>query len=91
MQVTIDGPFQALVARALEARSRAAGSGRGAVVVIDPASGAVLALASYPWPEVDLYSAKDTIDRAGGPPRPGAIWALSAGLDVQADYRRRCA
>ncbi len=61
VQVTIDGPFQALVARALEARSRAAGSGRGAVVVIDPTSGAVLALASYPWPEIDLYSAKDTI------------------------------
>ena len=25
------------------------------------ASGAVLALASYPWPEIDLYTAKDTI------------------------------
>jgi cell division protein FtsI/penicillin-binding protein 2 len=61
VQVTIDGPFQALVARALEARSRAAGSGRGAVVVIDPTSGEVLALASYPWPAMDLYAAKDTI------------------------------
>ena len=49
------------MARALEARARGAASGRGAVVVIDPTSGAVLALASYPWPEMDIYTATDTI------------------------------
>jgi peptidoglycan glycosyltransferase len=50
VQLTVDGPLQLLVARALEARARAAGSGRGAAIVIDVASGALLASASYPWP-----------------------------------------
>lgn len=50
VRLTIDGPLQLLVARALEARARAADSGRGAAVVIDVNTGALLASASYPWP-----------------------------------------
>ena len=95
VQVTIDGPFQALVARALEARARGAASGRGAVVVIDPASGEVLALASYPWPEMDFYAATNTIveparllDRARyGLYPPGSTFKLitaAAALNVSA-------
>lgn len=53
VQVTVDGPFQALVAEALEARARAAGAGRGAAVVLDPSTGELLAIASYPWPDMD--------------------------------------
>ena len=51
VRLTIDGPLQLLVARALEARARAAGSGRGAAVVIDVDTGALLASATYPWPQ----------------------------------------
>ena len=50
VRLTIDGPLQALVARALEARARGAESWRGAAVVIDVSTGAILASASYPWP-----------------------------------------
>lgn len=57
VRTTLDGALQALVARALETRARAAGSGRGAVVALDPASGEILALASYPWPVLDSDSA----------------------------------
>jgi cell division protein FtsW (lipid II flippase) len=48
--VSVDGVFQALVSRALEARVKAAGAGRGAVAVIDPDTGELLASASYPYP-----------------------------------------
>lgn len=51
VQITLDGPLQLMVARGLEARARAAGSGRGAAVVIDVQTGGVLASATYPWPE----------------------------------------
>jgi len=50
---SVDGVFQALVARALESRIRAAGVQRGAVVVIDPDSGEILASASVPYPDLD--------------------------------------
>ena len=66
VQVTLDGPFQALVAGALEARARAAGAGRGAAIVLDPATGELLAIASYPWPE--LHS-----DRGQPAPEPAAL------------------
>lgn len=50
--LTIDGALQALVARALEIRAREAGSTRAAAVVLDAATGDVLASVSYPWPEM---------------------------------------
>ncbi|HTM05171.1 MAG TPA: FtsW/RodA/SpoVE family cell cycle protein [Vicinamibacterales bacterium] len=50
---SIDGVFQALVSRALETRIRAAGVQHGAVVVIDPDTGELLAAASVPYPEFD--------------------------------------
>jgi hypothetical protein len=54
---SVDGVFQALVARALESRVRAAGEERGAVVVIDPDTGELLASASLPYPSVDTVTA----------------------------------
>lgn len=53
VRITVDGTFQALVARALEARIRDAGRTHGAIVVTDAATGELLASASYPWPEFD--------------------------------------
>lgn len=58
VQVTLDGPFQALVARALESRVRSSGAARGAVVVLDPATGNLLAAASYPWPTLSSVSGR---------------------------------
>src|SRR5262249_3965920 len=43
--------LQVLTARALRKQVLASGSGRGAAVVVDPATGELLASASYPWPE----------------------------------------
>jgi cell division protein FtsW (lipid II flippase) len=54
---SIDGVFQALVARALETRIHAAGVQRGAVVVIDPDTGELLAAASVPYPDLDAAGA----------------------------------
>ncbi len=51
VHLTLDAGLQVRVARALRARSKAAGSTAGAAVVLDPASGELLASASYPWPE----------------------------------------
>lgn len=81
VQLTIDGPLQLLVARALAARARAAGSGRGAAVVIDVDSGAVLASASYPWPDGaapdDGIAPEQLLDRATyGLYPPGSAFKL---------------
>jgi cell division protein FtsW (lipid II flippase) len=51
LRLTIDAELQVMVARALRARVAAAGARRGAAVVIDAASGALLASATYPWPD----------------------------------------
>jgi cell division protein FtsW (lipid II flippase) len=58
---SIDGAFQALVAKALESRVRAAGEQRGAVVVIDPDTGELLASASVPYPQLDGRSGSVTM------------------------------
>jgi hypothetical protein len=50
---SINGVLQALVSRALETRVRAAGVERGAVIVIDPDTGELLAAASVPYPQLD--------------------------------------
>jgi cell division protein FtsI/penicillin-binding protein 2/cell division protein FtsW (lipid II flippase) len=49
--LTIDGPFQARVARILAKHAARTPTGRAAAVVIDPASGDVLASVSYPLPD----------------------------------------
>jgi hypothetical protein len=68
VSLTIDGPLQGLVAEALEARVRSVNAARGAVVVIDPTTGALLASASFPEPRLDgSGSAEDgaaLLDRA---------------------------
>ncbi len=51
LHLTIDAGLQVMVARAVRKRAIESGSGRAAAVVIDPASGELLASASYPWPE----------------------------------------
>jgi cell division protein FtsW (lipid II flippase) len=64
---SVDGVFQALVLRVLEARVRAAGVQRGAVVVIDPDSGELLASASVPYPSLEPHRA------AAAPPSPETL------------------
>jgi len=62
--LTIDGPLQALVAQALEARVRSVKAERGAVVVVDPTTGAVLASGSYPLPKLTVSGSESTQDVA---------------------------
>ncbi len=61
--LTIDGPFQARVARILAKYAERTSAGRAAAVVIDPASGDVLASVSYPLP--DSRAEADAIDKDG--------------------------
>jgi cell division protein FtsI/penicillin-binding protein 2/cell division protein FtsW (lipid II flippase) len=51
VHLSVDAGLQVLTARALRKHVVAAGSGRGAAIVLDPATGELLASASYPWPE----------------------------------------
>jgi cell division protein FtsW (lipid II flippase)/cell division protein FtsI/penicillin-binding protein 2 len=51
LRLTIDAGLQVRTARALRDRAGSAAPGRGAAVVIDPATGGLLAAASYPWPD----------------------------------------
>jgi cell division protein FtsW (lipid II flippase) len=51
VHLALDARLQVRVARALRARTEAAGADAGAAVVLDPASGGLLASASYPWPQ----------------------------------------
>ena len=51
LRVTLDAGLQARTARALRDHTERAGSAHGAAVVIDPATGDLLASASYPWPD----------------------------------------
>ena len=66
VRLTLDGPLQAAVAQALSQRAASVRSPGGAAVVVDVATGAVLASASYPWP------ALDESDEAG-PPAPAEL------------------
>lgn len=50
LTTSLDARFQAAVAAILARSARTNGSGRGAVVVLDAATGQVLASVSYPWP-----------------------------------------
>jgi peptidoglycan glycosyltransferase len=92
--LTIDGPLQGLVAQALETRVRSVNATRGAVVVVDPETGALLAAVSFPRPRLEVSgsdSAQNSdvwLDRARyGTYPPGSSFkvitaaaALNAGL-----------
>ena len=62
LYLSVDAGLQVAAARALQARAADAGSGRGAAVVVDPASGALLASASYPWPDEHELTGERPID-----------------------------
>ena len=64
-------------------------TGHAAAVVLDPATGDVLALASYPLPVVDRPDAAGQRRSRRAVPRSRALRPLSAGLDVQARDRGR--
>ena len=66
VRLTLDGPLQATVAQALNQRAASVHAPGGAAVVVDVATGALLASASYPWP------ALDESDEAG-PPAPAEL------------------
>ena len=51
VQTSIDARLQIRAARILEAGLKKLGRQKGALVVIDPSSGDLLASVSYPWPE----------------------------------------
>jgi peptidoglycan glycosyltransferase len=71
--LTIDGPFQARVARILAKHAARTPTGKAAAVVIDPATGDVLASVSYPLPSTGFDETDgDAADRRGRPlGRPG--------------------
>jgi cell division protein FtsW (lipid II flippase) len=60
--LTIDGPFQARVARILAKYASRTQAGRAAAVVIEPETGNVLAVASYPFPDNLADEADDATD-----------------------------
>jgi cell division protein FtsW (lipid II flippase) len=53
LTLTIDAPLQARVANIVAKHAARSASGRAAAVVIDPDSGDLLAIASYPFPVAD--------------------------------------
>ncbi|HEX5069619.1 MAG TPA: FtsW/RodA/SpoVE family cell cycle protein [Vicinamibacterales bacterium] len=64
ISLTIDAPLQGLVAQALETQVRAANAAHGAVVVVDPATGGLLAAASYPRPHLNVSGSEAADDAA---------------------------
>ena len=50
LALTIDARLQARVAAIVSSYARRSSSGHAAAVVIDPATGDLLASVSYPWP-----------------------------------------
>jgi cell division protein FtsW (lipid II flippase) len=54
LRLTLDARLQHDVASILAAYARRSKAGRAAVVVLDPASGDILALLSHPWPSFPL-------------------------------------
>jgi cell division protein FtsW (lipid II flippase)/cell division protein FtsI/penicillin-binding protein 2 len=62
LHLSLDAGLQVKTAEALRRRALEAGADRGAAIVIDPASGELLASASYPWPEeYELHHAPSSI------------------------------
>ncbi len=67
VMTTIDVRLQLRVARALERHIRENRYSRGAIVVMDPANGNVLASVSYPWPSKDQAAASVEDDAKAQP------------------------
>jgi cell division protein FtsI/penicillin-binding protein 2 len=61
LRVTIDAGLQARTARALRDHTTRAGSKHGAAVVLEPATGELLAAASYPWPDASALAGEREI------------------------------
>ena len=61
LRLTIDAGLQVRTARALRDQAEHALHGRGAAAVIDPATGGLLAAASYPWPDAGGLSGEQPI------------------------------
>jgi cell division protein FtsI/penicillin-binding protein 2 len=82
LTLTIDGPLQARVANIVAKYAVRSASGRAAAVVMNPDSGDLLAIASYPFPAAvdDVKSGEDTdglFDRARyGLYPPGSTFKL---------------
>ena len=57
LHLTLDAAIQHLVERELAAAVESSGAKRGMVVVLDPASGAILAMASYPGFDPNRFAA----------------------------------
>ena len=92
LRLTIDARLQVRVAAILAEYARRSSSGRAAAVVLDPATGDLLASVSYPWPS--RRRSPHGGERQGDGRRCAAgsraLRPVSARLDVQAhDGRRR--
>ena len=90
LRLTIDGRLQVRVAAILAEYARRSSSGRAAAVVLDPATGDLLASVSYPWPsDADLrYGGECQGDGRRCAAGSRALRPVSARLDVQADDGR---
>ena len=70
VRTTLDAPLQARTAAILATHAAKSASGRAAAVVLDPATGDLLATVSYPWPDERVGAARqqpspdDLLDRA---------------------------
>jgi len=62
LQVAIDARLQARAAAIIAAYARRSSSGRAAAVVVDPATGDLLASVSYPWPVDGMRDEGSTAD-----------------------------
>jgi cell division protein FtsW (lipid II flippase) len=57
LHLTVDAGLQRRLAAILSAHARKSATGQAAAVVVDPDTGDVLALVSYPWPAMERQSA----------------------------------
>jgi cell division protein FtsW (lipid II flippase) len=62
LRLTLDGRLQVRVAAILADFARRSSTGRGAAVVLDPATGDLLASVSYPWPSTEELRGADLKD-----------------------------
>jgi cell division protein FtsI (penicillin-binding protein 3) len=84
LHLTLDAAIQHIAERELARGVIESGAKSGTLVLLDPADGAVLAMASYPT--VDLNRFPDVARRATGATAPTR--RLRAGLDLQDGHRR---
>ena len=82
LTLTIDAGLQSHVAAIVARHAAKSASKHAAAVVLDPASGDVLAVSSYPFPALDGSRAGSEPARRAG--WIGAIRPLPARLDIQA-------